>query len=217
MPTVVKDSRLIPGRMAMDAAASTRRSVRGGFDFSDAMRAVCRDITRRLPELSHVNMDRVAVACSQARKRVSHGLYATLTPMRFQGGRALTVRRGRQFTAQRLFDANGRELLYILRFYLPRFVETDLLYKLTTTVHELWHISPEFNGDLRRHAGRCYAHTHSQKQFDAQMQRLARRYFASSPPDETIGFLRLSFRQLIERYGRVYGIRVPQPKLIPVA
>jgi len=201
----------------MDAAASTMQSDDGGFNFSAAMSAVCRDITERLPELSHVDMERVAVACSQARKPVNHGLYATLTPMRFEGGRVSTLRRGREFTAQRLFDTNGRELLYILRFYLPRFMETDLLYKLTTIVHELWHISPEFDGDLRRHEGRCFAHTHSQKQFDAQMQRLARRYFASSPSDETVDFLRLSFRQLIERYGGVYGIRVPQPKLIPVA
>jgi predicted metallopeptidase len=161
-------------------------------------------------------MDRVAVACSQTRKRIAHGLYATLTPMRFEGGRTSTVRRGRQFTAQRLFDVHGRELLYILRFYLPRFMETDLLCKLTTIIHELWHISPEFDGDLRRHGGRCYVHTQSQKQFDGHMQRLACRYVAGSPPEQTVAFLRLSFRQLTQQYGRVYGIRVPQPKLIPV-
>ncbi len=187
------------------------------FDFTAAMRDVCLDLTRRLPELGHIDVERMAVACAQTRKPVAHGLYATLTPMRFEGGTLSTVRQGRCYTAQRLYDQSGRELLYILRFYLPRFMQIDFLEKLTTVIHELWHVGPEFNGDLRRHAGRCYAHTHSQKEFDARMRRLARRYLALPPREETIGFLRCSFGELEDRYGAVVGLRVPHPKLIPLS
>ncbi len=187
-----------------------------GFDFTAAVRAVCADLTRRLPELQHIDVDRMAVACAQTRKPVAHGLYATLTPMRFEGGTLSTVRHGRCYTAQRLYDQSGRELLYILRFYLPRFMQVDFLEKLTTVIHELWHVSPEFNGDLRRHEGRCYAHTHSQKQFDDQMRQLAHRYLALPPSEETIGFLRLSFGELEARHGAVVGLKVPHPKLIPL-
>ena len=188
----------------------------GGFDFTAAMRTVCTDLTRRLPELQHVDTNRMAVACAQTRKPVAHGLYATLTPMRFEGGTLSTVRRGRCYTAQRLYDDSGRELLYILRFYLPRFMQVDFEEKLTTVIHELWHVSPEFNGDLRRHEGRCYAHTHSQKQFDAHMRRLALRYLALPASDETIGFLRSSFGDLEDRHGAIVGLKVPHPKLIPL-
>jgi hypothetical protein len=187
----------------------------GTFDFTAAAGAVCRDLADRLPELSHIDVDRMAVACSQTRKPVAHGLYATLTPMRFEGGNVSTVRRGRCYTAQRLYDKSGREQLYILRFYLPRFMEVGFLEKLTTIIHELWHVNPEFNGDLRRHAGRCFAHTHSQKEFDAQMRRLAQRYLDTTPPDEAIGFLRLSFAELENLFGAVVGLRVRHPKLIP--
>jgi predicted metallopeptidase len=201
----------------MDLARSAMQAAKNGFDFTASMRTLCRDLTLRLPELSHIDIDRVSVAFSQARKRVSHGLYATLTPMRFEGGSLSIRRRGREYMAQRLYDSAGREQLYILRFYLPRFMETGFMYKLATIVHELWHIGPEFDGDLRRHAGRCYAHTHSQQQYDHQMEQFARRYLDLSPPDETIAFLRLSFRELIDRHGSVRGVKVRQPKLIPVA
>ena len=94
-------------------------------------------------------MQRVAVTFSQTRKQVSHGLYASMTPMRFEGGSLQDNSEEQHYTVQRLFDDNGCEMMYILRFYLPRFMEESFQEKLVTIFHELWHISPDFNGDLR--------------------------------------------------------------------
>jgi len=188
-----------------------------GFDFTANMCRVCTDMIARLPELSHVDLSRMAVCFSQARKPVAHGLQATLTPMRFERGRLTTRRYGRKYTVQRLFDDAHREMLYILSFYLPRFLDLDLDEQLSTIVHELWHISPNFDGDLRRFDGRCYVHGRSQRQFDAQADRLARRWLACGPPEEVYGFLRLSFEQLVRRYGSVFGQKVTTPKLLPLA
>ena len=47
-------------------------------------------------------------------------------------------------------------------------------------LHELWHISPDFDGDIRRHAGRYHAHTHSQAEYDDEMGLLADRWLALS-------------------------------------
>ena len=115
---------------------------------------MCADIAARLPELSHVDMARLAVSFSQTRKATRFGLYATLTPLRFAGGEIHTVRRGRKWAIQRVFDASGREMLYILSFYLPRFLDLPLRQKLATATHELWHVGPRCDGDLRRFAGR---------------------------------------------------------------
>ena len=145
------------------------------FDYTDNVRRVCAHMVARLPELQHIELSRVAFSFSLARKRVRHGLLATMTPMRFQDGALVTQRHGRSYTAQRLFDKRGNEMLYILTVYLPRFQNQTLAEALATLLHELWHISPEFNGDLRRHPGRCYAHTHSQQEYDAQMAILARK------------------------------------------
>ena len=70
-------------------------------------------------------------------------------------------------------------MLYLLSFYLPRFCDQPCPEKLATIVHELWHIGPRFDGDLRRLAGRCYAHGHSEAVFHREMQDFARRWFGA--------------------------------------
>ena len=84
-------------------------------------------------------------------------------------------------------------------------------------LHELWHIGPKFDGDLRRFGGRCYAHSGSQKQYDAHVEALVDRWLALDPPESLYDFLRLDFGQLTARHGRIFGRRVRAPKLIPLA
>jgi len=185
-----------------------------GFDFTLHMRRLCEDMTDRLAELRHIDLSRVVISFSQTRSRTSWGLYASLTPMRFIGGKAHTFRHGRRWAIQRVYNSSGREMLYILNFYLPRFFQLGFEEKLATILHELWHISPDFNGDVRRYGGRCYAHS-SSGDHDRQAERLARQWLAERPPESLYGFLRFDFRQLRRRYGRVVGSRVYTPKLVP--
>lgn len=195
---------------------SERKRTMEGFDFTGHMRVVCEDLVARLPELSHIDLSRVAIAFCQTRKRVSHGLYASLTPMRFQNGSLVTQRSGRWYTLQRLYDTQNREQLYILNFYLPRFMDVGLREKISTVIHELWHVSPVFDGDLRRHNGRCYAHTGSQRSYDAKMDTMADQWLGLAPAESLYRFLRLSFRELQAAYGGVIGTRVRHPKLVPL-
>jgi predicted metallopeptidase len=180
------------------------------------MRHVAADMTERLPELAHIDLSRVCVAFTQARKAGPHGLQASLTPLRFPGGATEGIRRGRRYRVQRVVDRQGREMLYILTFCLPRFMDLVLREKLITVLHELWHISPAFDGDIRRHAGRCYAHTHSQKEYDEEMGRLADRWLEQSPPASLYAFLHHDFASIVEEHGALFGMRVSRPRLIPV-
>jgi len=176
---------------------------------------LCDDITSRLDDLLHVDMSRVAVSYAQTRSRALHGLQAKLTPMRFEHGAMTTRRRGRVWTCQRLM-LGGREMYYILTFYLPRFLDQPFHEKMITVLHELFHISPEFNGDIRRFDGRYHVHSHSQKEYDGEMGRLAEKYLSLGPPDELHGWLRHDFRTLHRSCGGVRGLQVPIPKLIPL-
>ena len=187
-----------------------------GFDFTAAVRHICADMARRVPDLSHIDMPRVAVGICQTRKAALHGVFATLTPLRFEGGRLDKTVRGRRLRIQPLVDGSGREYLYLLNFYLPRFLNLPLEEKLSTIVHELWHIGPEFNGDLRRHAGRCYAHGHSQRQYNAQMDRLTQQWLAADPPHHLYEFLESAFDDLRAEHGGVQGQRWPAPRMTPV-
>jgi hypothetical protein len=191
-----------------------RRIPTPAFDLSAWMRNICADMAARLPQLAHVDPSRIAFACSRARKRGSHGLLASLTPLRFEAGQLYTTRGRHRWTIQRVYDPSGREMLYILRIYLPRFFEQDFNAKLVTLVHELWHIGPAFDGDLRRFPGRCYAHSHSEREYDELCRALASRWLALDPPGELVEVLHHRLDSLRSTYGRVTGQRVAVPKLI---
>ena len=188
-------------------------SVREGFDFTRAMRLLCEDVAARLPQFAHLRVDEIAVTFAQTRRRVPHGLQAKLTPLRFENGSLVTRRGGRAWTVERLYEGD-REMLYILTFYLPRFLDHSFREKLITVFHELYHIGPGFDGDIRRMDGRYHVHTHSQQEYDREMDRLAEQYLRRSPPPELYEFLKLNFRGLCARYGTVVGKRLPTPKLI---
>jgi len=186
------------------------------FDFSMAMFRLCHDITSRISDLRHIRMSEVAVTFAQTRSRVSHGMQAKLTPLRFEDGSLITERHGRHWCVPRLYQGD-QELLYILTFYLPRFFEHSFLEKMITIVHELFHISPDFNGDIRRFDGRCYAHSHSQKDYDKHMENIVKSYLKLSPPKDLYAFLESDFLQLQSSHGGVVGLKVPIPKLIPLS
>jgi len=188
-----------------------------GFDYTQHIRRIAEDMTGRLTELAHIDMGRVAVAVCQTRKPVMHGMYASLTPLRFAGGAATTIRRGRPHAIQRVEGPGGREMLYIFSVYLPRFQDLPLREKLITVLHELWHIGPSFDGDIRRHEGRYHAHSHSQAEYDREMGVLADRWLAAGPPEELWAFLRETFLQLSARHTRIVGLRIRRPRILPLA
>ena len=206
----------MPHSQASSQPANHRHGQPRGFDFTGAMRRVCQRVVADTPELAHIDVSRVAVSFARARSPSKLGLYAYLTPLRFAGGAETTLRRGIPHTIQRFTSREGVECLYILSFCMPRFQNLDLREKLITVFHELWHISPRFDGDIRRHEGRCYAHTGSQQAYDEAMGVLADRWLAAGPPEEIWGFLRHSFAELHEMHGGLHGVRLPRAKLSPV-
>ena len=184
------------------------------FDFSGQMRLLCQDAVDRLPELGHVDLSRLAIGFAQTRQRSPSGVLATLTPLRFAAGSRYTVRRGRVWTIPPVHDTTGRELLYLLRFFLPRFLDLPLSEKLVTVVHELWHVSPECDGDLRRHKGRCHAHGSSRRRYDDQMRTFVDRWWQAGLPGELTDCWQRNFRQIDHTHGSIIGLRIRQPRLV---
>ena len=185
------------------------------FDFCGRMRAVCRDIADRCEPLRHVRVSRTLLTFTPSRNRSRYGLQARVTPLRFHGG-ALVRRHGAvDYQVQRYF-VDDAEMLYVVTFCLPRFLDQTFEEKLVTVFHELYHISPAFDGDLRRHPGRCSVHSHSKDGYDAHMGELVRDYLADHPDPDLFAFLRLTYAQLWDRHGGITGVMVPRPKLLPL-
>ncbi|MDR0521899.1 MAG: hypothetical protein LBH00_08630 [Planctomycetaceae bacterium] len=186
------------------------------FDYTAAVASVCGDMSFRVPELRHIDIARVAFSFSQTKNSAPFGIFATTVPLRFENGDAFQLnRKGLVYTVQKCLRSDGTEFLYILYFYVPRFIELPLLQKLETIVHELYHISPQFNGDLRRFPGRCFAHGSSQKEYDRIVSRLVQYWLKQNPPEPLWDFLRFNFRDLTQQFGKLHGTRIPFPKIIP--
>ncbi len=186
------------------------------FDFCRHVRALCADIVQKTDELAHIDVSRLLFAMTQARSGRYGGLQASVTPLRFSRGHILRARRRDCFQIQR-YVVDGREMLYLVSFCLPRFLDRTFDDKFITLFHELYHISPKFDGDLRRHGGRNDLHCHGKKAYDAHMARLARSYLSRCRDARLHHWLRLDFPQLRARHGDVVSVVVPRPKIVPVS
>ncbi|MCE9560501.1 MAG: hypothetical protein K8U57_00460 [Planctomycetes bacterium] len=104
------------------------------LDFTVAMRTLCDDIAERCELLWHIQMPRILISFTPCRNRSRYGLQARVTPLRFREG-ALIRRHGAiEYQVQRFF-VDGREMLYVLTFCLPRFLEQSFEEKLITVFH----------------------------------------------------------------------------------
>jgi len=186
-----------------------------GFDFSDHISRLCQDITSNCPAFYHIDPQACMFTVTPSRSQRRHGLLARVTPLRFPDGQRYRRRNGSLYQVQRYF-VEEQELLYVVTFCLPRFLNLPFEEKLVTVFHELFHISPYFNGDIRRHDGRCSKHSQSKREYDEAMRELVRQYLNSHNRPAVLGFLHSTAAQLTASYGGITGVIVPRPLVVPV-
>lgn len=146
---------------------------RGLPNITRGVRAVIRDVARRLPEFAHVRASRILVVAGEAR-RASR---ATIRPLRFATphlGTSITGRRKKP-----VVRFQGRRILYVITLRPMFFRASTPEQRVETVLHELFHISKRFDGTL--HAGR--RHTRLKNRFPKRLRPLVRRYLAVIPND----------------------------------
>jgi len=184
-------------------------------DLSLLFADLCRDAGKRVPELAHLLPEKILFALTRSRAAGSHGLYARILPLRFAGGTTeWQRRRGRYKETWRLppLHYRGEEILYLIQVLVPRFFRLSRREKLATLFHELYHVSPCCDGDLRRFPGRNYAHGHSRKAFQQSVDNLLDRYLAADPPASLLAAFDLTEEDWQSGLVGVTGLRVPLPR-----
>ncbi len=189
-------------------------------DLTELLDRLCLDVCRRVPELTHIDPQRVLFALSRSRAEGAHGTYARIVPLRFaDGSREASRHRGRLQEIWRLplLRHQERDILYLIQIMVPRFFRLSHHQKLATVLHELYHISERCDGDLRRFPGRKYAHGPSRKTFQRRVEELLDAYLATAPDPILLG--RLDFTETDWAAGRVrvIGLQVPLPRAQLVA
>lgn len=206
------------GRQLPTETSTNPRSIApAGFDVTAAARQLSFDLSARLPELRHIEVERIVFRLCQTRRAGQYGVQATMTPLRFRNGAEVTTRRGSAWRIHPLpLDSAGRPALYLLSLYVPRFLDLPREEKAAVVLHELWHAGPLFDGDLRRFGSGNRFHGRSCEHFHSEMRQLARRWTAATPHD-AFSWLNHDFASLRSQYGRIYGGRFPTPRLVRTA
>ncbi len=178
-------------------------------------RLICR-ITSIVPELNHVDPSRVLVCVASTRGGGVHGTYAKIHPLRFPGGEcSMEARNGRKKVVWSMpgVTYRGVDMLYIIYFLVPRFLNLPFREKLITIFHELYHISPDFDGDIRRFPGKNYAHGSSRKRYNAFMARLVDGFLEKLEDESPVKFLHGDMESMRAGYGAIVGRRFPAPRI----
>jgi predicted metallopeptidase len=186
-----------------------------GFDFTGNMTLLVKDIVKIHPYFSHIKPENILVVVSPSNGS-SHGVVAKLRPLRFNEGSKTRVIRGSEYVVPEI-NINGNNILYVLYFLLPRYLNYGKLEnKVATVLHELHHISPLFNGDIRRFDGKNYAHGNSREKYDELINIYTREYLDSTANPELNIFLKYKYSEIRRRYGAVYGNMIRIPRSRPV-
>jgi len=184
-----------------------------GFDFTGNMTLLVDDIIKTHPFFKHIRLKDILIAISPSNGN-KNGVVAKLRPMLFEEGAKTKRFRGIEYAAPEII-INGTNILYIVYFHLPRFLNHGgHKTKLATVLHELHHISPLFNGDVRRYPGKNYAHGNSRKDFDDIINIYTDEYISYTAHPELSDFLKSGYNELKRKYGAIYGdmIRIPRLK-----
>jgi len=140
-------------------------------NFNQAVKALIRDVAKQLPEFSQIKASRILVVAGEAR-RASRGTIKPLMSHPAAGRRKPIVK------------IRGRRMLYCITLRPLFFRSSTAQARIGTLLHELFHISPRFDGTLdeeRRHeiVGRG---------FGAKLRPLIRRYLRLCPPELVAAF-----------------------------
>ncbi|ACH37419.1 hypothetical protein Gbem_0390 [Citrifermentans bemidjiense Bem] len=185
------------------------------LNLTGELERLIRDITARTPQLQHVIPDKLLVCVSTGRT-TRGGSLAKIHPLRFAGGeRSVKARRGRRsvLCTMPTIKHQGEEMLYVIYFLVPRFLELPQREKLITIFHELYHISPACDGDIRRFPGRNYAHGSSTKSYNLLMGKLVDAYLELIPEPSALDFLEGDLASLRTRHKAIVGRRLQAPRI----
>jgi predicted metallopeptidase len=185
------------------------------LNLSYALTAIMELIVRSSPSLTHIDASRVLVCIGSNRQGRAGGIYGKLVPLKFENGSEVLRHKGTLYGIPEI-SHNNRSLLYIMYFYMPRFFDLSWPEKVRVMFHELYHISPLFNGDIRRMGKVKIAHGHSKRHYDSLYEKELRSFLDHIRITPHIEFLKMDTKSLFHRYKQVTGVRMKKPRPVTV-
>ena len=176
------------------------------------MNAVIADISYNVEEFSYIDPEEITVNFKKAREGLNEEVWAEICGLSDGDCGSVQQKEGRVemyfYSNSLLF--NGTPVKYIIDFYVPVFFNLTFKEKLITIFHELYHISPRFDGDLRLFKGKAYKHGPSMERYDKYMEFLVDKYLEKSP--NATEFLKSNADELAQKVRETKTPRIPKPE-----
>lgn len=184
--------------------------------YTDLVQQIIDDVTRRVRELRHIDSERIGVVATArctghnwGNLAICYGMIKSQPPTfsiwTRPGSRTVfAVSRWFQLRSPRVRLA-GREINYLILLRLPRLITRN---PLPTLIHELYHISEDFDTQMRpeRHG----------RQFDREVRRLTQAWLDRARGDlPRLAQMRLD--ELKREFGAVLAESVPGKFTFPLA
>jgi uncharacterized protein YgiM (DUF1202 family) len=181
--------------------------------FQELSHLVCEAI----PAFRHYNPNRIAISIARSRSHGTHGVLAYIVPLRYVGGseiRKASLRGLMGFYKYESPDIEQKhpDALYLLSFVVPKFFRLSARDRAETIVHELYHIHPDFRGDLRRFPGVHRHHGPTPREFNRQVKRLTDELVQNAPELLHHPILRMSPEESVALSSR--RVRLPRRKFV---
>ncbi len=196
-------------------AETSRRSSGKGINITDTISGIIEEIVRHSDQFRHIDPAMIHICMASNRKGSGGATFGKLVPLKFKNGESLLRYRGRIYAMPRVVH-EGRDVLYIIYFYTPRFLDLSAREKLRVIFHELYHISPEFNGDIRRFGKVKASHGSSKKRYDSLFENEVERFYEYITTTPYINFLSMNTLELKNTFHKIYCSRMKQPRPVQI-
>ncbi len=185
--------------------------VSDSINLTDVLTLIIHDMIKSTDEFAGFDSNRILVCCASNRRDGRGATYGKLLPLRFKDGSEFIKHNGRYYTIPKVLIGKT-EMLYIIYLYIPRFFDLSARDKVNVLFHELYHINPGFNGDIRRMGNFKSAHGHSRKSFEERYIEYAESFFKNIKNSPYYNFLEMNSIELNRCFKKISYRRMKNVK-----
>ncbi len=185
------------------------------FNLTDALTLIIKEMIASTEEFKLFDINKILLCCGTNKSTSKGGIYGKLVPLKFENGNDIIKHRGYYYTIPKL-RVNNIEIIYIIYLYIPKFLDLPAKEKIDVMFHELYHINPEFNGDIRRMGKFKKAHGHSRKSFDEKYKSYAEAFYEQIKETPFLDFLELNTDALMKKFNKISYRRMKVPKPVRI-
>ena len=185
------------------------------IDITGILTRLIEEIINNTQIFGHFDINKIIVCTASNKKNSRGGTYGKLVPLKFENGADILKYKGKNYAMPKIIKNNIQQL-YIIYFYIPKFFDLPHIEKLRVIFHELYHISPDFNGDIRRFGKKKISHGSSRDKFNSNFENELIEYYENNMGNRFSHFLKMDMDYIHKNFNNIYSIRMKLPKPINI-